>query len=379
MNILIAADIFPPASGGPATYSSNLLRELPKQGHTVKVVTHIHEKLENEPANVFRVKNSSFLQRYFGYFRLLEKHTKDVDVIYAMGPVNAGLPAFLVSKILNKKLVCKVVGDYAWEQGVARFGVKELPDEFQYKKYGWRVELIRKIEKYICKKADHVIVPSEYLKKIVKGWGVLQDRITVVYNAPTEHLNTHSANIFCNKFKNKKIIFTAGRLMPWKGVSALVELMPELLKKESTAHLVIAGDGPERKNLEAKINNLELENNVSLLGKIASSEMQELFKQSVMFILNSGYEGMPHVVLEAFEAGCPVAVSNEGGNSEVVEDKKTGLLFKYNDKESISNAINLLLNDIELKNKCIIGGKEKVAQLSQKKMLEHTISVLKSL
>ena len=64
----------------------------------------------------------------------------------------------------------RIAGDYAWEQAAQRFGVTDGIEEFQDKKYGLRVELLRWIQSFVAKNADKVITPSFYFKKVVSGW-----------------------------------------------------------------------------------------------------------------------------------------------------------------------------------------------------------------
>ena len=144
MKIVIAAGIYPPDIGGPATYSELIAREFAKQKIKVKVICY-SDKKSDDVVRILRKHN--ILIRYLLYFCNLLKIAKGCDVIYAQGPLGAGLPAMWTSKILNKKLVIKIVGDYAWEQGVNQFGVKDLIGPFQKKKYNRKVERIRKIQK----------------------------------------------------------------------------------------------------------------------------------------------------------------------------------------------------------------------------------------
>ena len=73
---------------------------------------------------------------YYKYFKQLKELATDADLIYAQGPVGSGKPALKVKKQTNKKLVVKVVGDYAWEQargaGKTELGI----DAFQNQKFG---------------------------------------------------------------------------------------------------------------------------------------------------------------------------------------------------------------------------------------------------
>src|SRR3989338_5986709 len=128
MKILIVADIFPPQSGGPATYSVMLANELVKTYEVTIVSLKPQSDKTSVHCRLFVVPEKSKILKYWHYFWLLFKQAKDADVVYAMGPVNAGLPAMLAAKLRRKRLVTKVVGDYAWEQGVQRFGVKDNID-----------------------------------------------------------------------------------------------------------------------------------------------------------------------------------------------------------------------------------------------------------
>ena len=97
MKILIAADIFPPQAGGPATYAVTLANELVKQGIEVSIVSlnsHSDKKVLDNRVALFSVKSSFKPLRYWQYYRLLLARGRSADVIYAMGPVNAGWPAW---------------------------------------------------------------------------------------------------------------------------------------------------------------------------------------------------------------------------------------------------------------------------------------------
>ncbi|MGH7551753.1 MAG: glycosyltransferase, partial [Longimicrobiales bacterium] len=68
-------------------------------------------------------------------------------------------------------------------------------------------------------------------------------------------------------------------------------------------------------------------------------------RQADAFVLNSTYEGLPHVVLEAMTAGAPVIATNAGGTGEVVEDEVTGLLVPVGDATVLRSAVERLWRD----------------------------------
>ena len=357
MKIIIASGIYPPDIGGPATYSQLIAREFSKRGINVSVICYSDKKrfLEdgNERFKIVRIKrNKNTLLRYFIYFLNLLKISLSANAIYAQGPLSAGLPAMWVSRILRKKFIVKIVGDYAWEQAVNQFGINDLIDDFQKKSYSSRIEKIRKIQEKVVKSAERIIVPSEYLKKIVKKWGINENKIKVIYNAGPDIKEIEKIEPDENLLSMGDTIISAGRPEPWKGFDTLNEIMPDLLKENPNFKLIIA-------------------------TKMPHSELMEQFKASMIFVLNSGYEGLSHIILEAMACDLPVITTNVCGNPEVVENEYNGLLVDYNNKEQLKSAILKLWRDKNLRNKFIENGKKTLEKFSLEKMINKTIEALK--
>ncbi len=368
MKILIATGIFPPDIGGPATYSKLLFDELPKRGFEVDILSF------------GEVRKFPKLIRHFLYFLKVLKLGRKADIIFAQDPVSVGLPVCIASKILRKKFALKIVGDYAWEQGMQRFGVKDLLDDFLDRKYGWQVEILRKIQKFVAKNASIIIVPSGYLEKIVSSWGIDSGKIRVIYNS------FESRDLILSKDEARKkldlngfILVSAGRMVPWKGFDVLIDIMPEILKEILAAKLIIIGDGPEKENLKFKIKNLKLENKILLAGQLSQGNVLSYLRAGDLFVLNTGYEGFSHQILEAMSVGIPVITTNIGGNPEIVENEKTGILVKYNEKAELESAILKLYENTNLKNEIVQNAKVKAVEFSKERMLKATIKVLSSL
>lgn len=160
LRIAVATGIFPPQSGGPATYSKLLADRLPVFGHEVTIVNF-----------------GAFLKwpkgiRHVLYFARLFTAALQADSIYAQDPVSVGLPAKWVTRLLRKPFLLKIVGDYAREQGSQRYGVTDPLDIFVQKTtYPLPVRKLKQIQLEVALAADQIIVPSEYLKRIVSAWG----------------------------------------------------------------------------------------------------------------------------------------------------------------------------------------------------------------
>ncbi|MBU0648608.1 glycosyltransferase family 4 protein [Patescibacteria group bacterium] len=343
MKILITTGIFPPDIGGPATYVDKISEEFIRLGHAVKVITYSDEREGDKEKNfqIHRITRTPSLPwRYLKYFFRVFSLTNWADVIYTQDSVSAGLPTALANLFWRKRLVLKIVGDFAWEQAQNKYGIRDNLDEFQNKKYGSKIELWRKIEHWVAGQARVIITPSGYLKKIVQCWGVPENKIKVIYNAFQKpgHID-ESVQI-----PDGDIIFTAGRLVAWKGMDTLVRIMTDLLKENPNFKLMIVGDGPEKEKLDKLIKDLGLEDKVFLCGKMPREKLLGCLKKSKIFVLNSSYEGLSHQLLEAMWLGVPVAVSRVGGNPETIEDGRSGFLFTCNDLGEIKNVFKKIIS-----------------------------------
>ena len=257
MKIVIATPLYPPDIGGPATYSKVLAAELPKHGFEVLVISF------------GRVRHWPKVVRHLLYFFLVLKGAVGADIVFAQDPVSVGLPTMIAAKILRKKFFLKVVGDYAWEQYELK-GPFITPEDFQNQKFDRLTELRRRVEKLVSRQADKIIVPSKYLKGIVSNWLPDPAKIQVVYNSfePIRlDLDRESVKARLN-LTSSRVLTTAGRLVPWKGILNLIELVPELLKFYPNLRFFILGDGPERQKLTEKISKLNLNGVVSLIGQV---------------------------------------------------------------------------------------------------------------
>ena len=93
-------------------------------------------------------------------------------------------------------------------------------------------------------------------------------------------------------------------------------------------------------------------------------------------VLYSGYEGLPHVVLEAMAAGTPVVVSDRGGNREVVRDGQTGLVVPWDEPSRLTAALDRLLVDGELGRRLAAEARRYVeSAFGWRRLVEETVAV----
>src|SRR3989344_6251709 len=165
MHIVIAAGIFPPDIGGPATYARLLADYLATKGHTVTVVTYGVRQSSDEAKQyrLIRIPRSFIVIRYLHYLFALYSVTTNADLIYAQGPVAGGLPAYVISRIRHTPYVVKITGDYAWEQAAARFNYTSSVDVFQTetKLHPW-VRFLKKVQQTVTAGGRARFFPRNY-------------------------------------------------------------------------------------------------------------------------------------------------------------------------------------------------------------------------
>jgi len=107
--------------------------------------------------------------------------------------------------------------------------------------------------------------------------------------------------------------------------------------------LLIAGSGPELPALQEIVNaDHSLRERVKLLGPVKTERVPEFLHSLDAYVLPSLWEGISNSLLEAMAAGLPVIATNAGGNPEVVEDGKSGLLFPVGDAARLAEQLTLL-------------------------------------
>jgi sugar transferase (PEP-CTERM/EpsH1 system associated) len=143
---------------------------------------------------------------------------------------------------------------------------------------------------------------------------------------------------------------TVGRLDPLKNQVALVDAFAGLVMQRRSAQrqlrLVIAGEGPARATIEARIRELGLEPLVWVAG--ARSDVPAVLAALDLFVLPSINEGISNTILEAMACGLPVVAARVGGNAELVEDGRTGTLCEGSAADPLAAAMRHYLADPQL-------------------------------
>jgi len=273
----------------------------------------------------------------------------------------------------------KLVSDFAWEFCTRHGWVIDKVTDFQHKSYPLEVRLLKAIQSFYVKRARIIIVPSKYVRSLVQGWGIPEDRIVVIHNAIRQpdvlSAEKRQARIILGFSKDERLLITIGRLIPLKRIDQIIKIIPQL----DNVKLIVAGDGPEKKPLERLVASLNLRDRVLLTGQVSQEEVPIYLRASDVFVLNSETEGLSHVLLEAMAVGVPIIATGAGGNPEVVEDGVNGLLIPIGDQEKLTEAILRVLQDRELAGEFVKRSRDKAARIfSWDVMVERTLDVFQA-
>ena len=327
MKILITVGIFPPDIGGPASFVPKIAKHLQENGFEVTIICLSNEKIvDNESFKIIRIlRNQNLMIRWIKTIFKMIYNGRNADTIFVNG---LPMEAYIANLFLRKKLIRKIVGDWAWERGRNKGIINDSFDEFQKNKHNLHLEIAKFSRGWTATKADLVITPSVHLKNVVKNWGVSENNLKVIYNGT----NIQSK---ITKKENEVLHFiTVGRLAPWKNIDKIIQAMAILNEKGFNFIFNIVGSGPLNEKLKILVKELKLENKIFFLGQKNTEELNKIYLDSDIYIQASGYEGLPHVILEAINFNLSIISTPVGGTNEILLDGKNGWILKLKDKKA---------------------------------------------
>jgi glycosyltransferase involved in cell wall biosynthesis len=174
-------------------------------------------------------------------------------------------------------------------------------------------------------------------------------------------------------------IVSVGRLVAFKGFGDLIDACAELARRRIDFVCDIIGDGPLHETLQAKIEQLDLSSRVNLLGSLSQGAVLEKLQAADIFALASTTDAQgatdvfPTVILEAMASARPVVSTRLAGIPELVIDGQTGILAPPGDSTALSEALEQLLRDPELRLRFGHSGR---ARIEQHFRIEQTVAPL---
>ncbi|UMZ34202.1 glycosyltransferase family 4 protein [Priestia megaterium] len=197
----------------------------------------------------------------------------------------------------------------------------------------------RKLMKYADGYVFQTQGAQEYYSKSIQEKSTIIPNPLMIENMPRPYIG-----------EKKKKIVTVGRLVPQKNHELLIRAFKEIKDTYSDYTLSIYGNGKDYHKLKDLIMELGMESSVILEG--TRENIFDEIIDSEMFVLSSDFEGMPNALIEAMALGLPVisTACPSGGPAALINHMKNGLLTPIRDKEKLTEAIKLLIEDENLSN-----------------------------
>jgi glycosyltransferase involved in cell wall biosynthesis len=305
MRILITTGITFSEIGGPAKYVKNLAKELEKLGFKVKILSYNLEK--RLPLGM----------RHFVYFLRTFFYSIFVDLIIGLDIFSTGFPAVLASKILKKKIILRVGGDFLWETYIERTGNLITLEKF----YGnqpnlpLKHKIIAFLQKWTLKNASALVFNTSWQKNLFTKIYNLNPKKTFVienfYPSKVKKVKDIKSDI------KEKVFLFAGRKIKFKNLKLIEKIFEELKK-------------------EGKDIKLEIVDNLS------HDDLQEKIKKSYALIVPSISDFAPNFIIEGLAFDKPFILTKNCGLIEKFKD--VGIFIDPFDIEDIKNKI-LFLSD----------------------------------
>ncbi len=188
----------------------------------------------------------------------------------------------------------------------------------------------------------HFAAISAEIERQWRALGVPAERIVrMASGVDASHFRPGPCTVEAALPPRSRVIFT-GRLHPQKNLDVLLDIWPDLTARTG-ASLVLIGDGSERPRLEQKARALGVARHVAFLGPQA--DPAEWLRGADVFVLPSVAEGMSNSLLEAMATGLPCLASAIGGNTDLIEPERDGLLIPPDDRDGWRAALLRVLED----------------------------------
>lgn len=220
---------------------------------------------------------------------------------------------------------------------------------------------------------------NDIRNKTVKRWRASPDFVKIIYNGveiPNKKFSWEQKVELLTKFQIQvasKLVGCVGNLKKVKGQKLLIEAVPTIIEKHPQSYFLLIGDGVERENLRKLCLDLGIENHVIFTGRQNDVNM---FYQILDVVVNTSFtEGISNSLLEAMSFGKPVIATKVGGNPEIIEHNKTGILFSERSELLLANEINTILSNPQKGHKL---GKNAAQIVAQKYSVKNMIDKMQN-
>ncbi|MCX7788861.1 MAG: glycosyltransferase [Spirochaetes bacterium] len=375
MKIAVFTDTYTPQVNGVTTSILIFQQELERLGHTVYIFCPTYGGREGkDPAGVFRFYSIPYRSEMMHEQRIAlpisrgiwQFPTLKIDIIHYHVPHYMGAYALLLAWIFKKPTI------HTYHTLFVKYThyVKIRPS--------LAIRFVKWISRVFCNHTDRVLAPSEEMKKELIQYGVTKP-IEVLPTGIDPHPFPDPSYIQAIRQRfpqERKLLIFVGRFAQEKNIPLLFDVLQILEQKGVPCHLLLVGDGPDRKRIEGEILTRGFADRISITGYVPRTDVFAFLACSDLFLFPSETETQGLVLLEAMSLGIPVVAADAMGAGELLKDGRGGVAVPATPK-LFAEAAYQLLTDPALYFEKQRSAKEKAKEWSSHTMTARLLSLYK--
>lgn len=347
MKILITTDLYTTNTNGVVTSVRNLMEELTKKGHEIRVLT-VSEKLKSrQEDNIYYIKSLPLGAVYpdvrmpvscYHHRFIRELIDWKPDLIHSQ----CEFFSYQYAGYISRKTGAPIVHTYhtLYEQYVTYIFPSQRIGAF----------FVGKLSKYRLRKADAVVAPTAKVETVLKNYG-LRNPIHVVPSGIA--LEQHKQRITEKERKRRRrelgipedalVLLNLGRLGTEKNLTEVVEFFAMARSQNSKLILLIVGDGPARKELEETAHRLAVKDFVIFTGMVAPEEVHAFYQLGDVFVSASTSETQGLTYVEAAANGLPLLCRRDPCLDDVLVEGRNG--YEYEAEDEFCQLLDTILQN----------------------------------
>jgi L-malate glycosyltransferase len=322
IRVLVVAPSHDDYLGGQSVHAAQLVEELNREPGFHVGFAPINPRAPGVLGRLQRVRLARTLIRMPLFLARLTAEAARYDIIHVSSAALSSFlltttPAILVGKLLGRRVVLNYHAGQA-EEHLRDWGRTAKP---------------------VIRMCDATVVPSLWLVDVFARHGL---EARAIFN----HVALEAFR-FRERRPPRPVFLSNRNFDPIYNVPCVLRAFSVIQRRAPEARLIVAGDGPQRAELESLARELSL-NHVEFVGRLAPREMPRLCDAADIYLNASNVDNMPLSILEAFSSGLAVVTTDAGGIPYMVEHGRTGLVVPMGDHEALAAAALRLLGDEDL-------------------------------
>ena len=346
MKILFVSDVYFPRVNGVSTSIATFRREMRLQGHSVHLIAPEYYAPSDDESHILRVPSrylpmdpedrlmkSSWVMANLGQLR-----AEFFDIVHVQTPFAAHYLGIKLARLMQ--IPCVETYHTFFEEYLYHY-VPYLPKHLMKM-------VARGFSKHQGNTLDALVVPSYPMHEVLRSYNIKTPMKVIPTGIDPVSFRPGNGASFRKSYEipeDRPLLLFVGRVAFEKNIDFLLTMLLEVRKQIPDVLLLIAGEGPARVGLEAKVLQLGLSSNVRFIGYLdRHTELRDCYSAADVFVFASRTETQGLVLLEAMAQSVPVVAIAEMGTRDVLEEGKGVLIAEDQCSDFSAKVIQLLLD-----------------------------------